>query len=143
MRQYFHIAVIILCSSYQYCTINEFLDHNLCQLQKKTASSASGSSTFTLDIAGKQLGCDKKMILQLKEDQPEVGEKKKIKETVKKHSQFIGYPLKLVCQKEEDEVVSDYKEKEKYNEVNDNNEDKQKIEDLAIIIQPRAKNKDR
>merc|ERR1719266_1562691 len=41
-----------------------------------------------------------KIVLHMKEDQAEYIEEKKVKEVVKKHSQFIGYPIKLLCQKE-------------------------------------------
>ena len=36
-----------------------------------------------------------KIILYLKEDQVDYIDEKKIKEIVKKHSQFIGYPIRL------------------------------------------------
>merc|ERR1711887_158750 len=48
-----------------------------------------------------------KIVLFMKEDQAEFIEEKKVKEVVKKHSQFIGYPIKMLCQKEREKEVSD------------------------------------
>merc|ERR1711936_619986 len=48
-----------------------------------------------------------KIVLYMKEDQSEFIEEKKVKEVVKKHSQFIGYPIKMLCQKEREKEVSD------------------------------------
>jgi len=69
-------------------------------------SSAGGSFTIRSDT-GESLGRGTKIVLHMKEDQAEYIEEKKIKEIVKKHSQFIGYPIKLLVQKEREKEVSD------------------------------------
>merc|ERR1711884_647458 len=69
-------------------------------------SSAGGS--FTIRSGNDdELMRGTKIVLYMKEDMTEFIEEKKVKEVVKKHSQFIGYPIKLLVQKEREKEVSD------------------------------------
>jgi len=87
-------------------------------------SSAGGSFTIKLDH-GEPLGRGTKIVLHMKEDQVEYNDEKKIKEIVKKHSQFIGYPIKLVVEKERDKEISDDEEEEKKDEEKKDEEKKE------------------
>merc|ERR1711994_177881 len=87
-------------------------------------SSAGGSFTIKPDN-GEPLGRGTKIVLQMKEDQAEYLEEKKVKDIVKKHSQFIGYPIRLMVQKEREKEVSDDEAEE------EKKDEEPKIEDVG------------
>jgi molecular chaperone HtpG len=103
-------------------------------------SAAGGSFTIRHDTEGERLGRGTAIKLYMKEDQLEYLDEKKIKDIVKKHSEFIGYPIKLytvkeqeVEKEEEEEEVEEKKEEEekkgdepKIEEVDEDEEDKKK-----------------
>jgi len=96
-------------------------------------SAAGGSFTVKRDTEGETLGRGTKIVLHMKEDQLEYIEEKKIKDVVKKHSQFIGYPIILMTEKERDKEVSDdeEEEEEKKEEEKTEEQDKPEVEDIG------------
>eukprot|EP00804_Cyclotella_cryptica_P000115 CCRYP_020355-RB/>CCRYP_020355-RB protein AED:0.10 eAED:0.10 QI:0/0.5/0.66/0.66/0.5/0.33/3/2285/721 len=90
------------------------------------ASEAGGSFTVTkAEESG--LGRGTRIILHLKEDMSEYLEEKRIKDLVKKHSEFIGFPIKLYTEKTTEKEVTDDDDDEEEEEGDD---DKPKVEEV-------------
>jgi molecular chaperone HtpG len=87
-------------------------------------SSAGGEFTVTRDTTGEKLTRGTKIVLYMKEDHLDFLEERKIKDIVKKHSEFINYPIYLWVTKEKEKEVSDDEEEEK------KDEDKPKVEEV-------------
>merc|ERR1719493_118561 len=88
-------------------------------------SSAGGSFTIKMDST-EPLGRGTKIVLHMKEDQCEYLEEKKIKEIIKKHSQFIGYPISLMVEKERDKTEEEPKIEDVGEDEDADKEDKDK-----------------
>jgi len=78
--------------------------------QHKWESSAGGS--FVIDQDVQDLTRGTRITLHLKEDMQEYLEEKRLKELIKKHSEFIGFPIKLYTEKETEKEVTDDEEEE-------------------------------
>nr|QWE91204.1 heat shock protein 90 [Placidida sp.] len=90
-------------------------------------SSAGGSFSVRKDNGETPpLGRGTRLVLHLKEDQEEFLEERRIKDLVKRHSEFIGFPIKLYVEKEEEKEVTDDEEEEE----EEGDDDKPKVEDV-------------
>merc|ERR1719235_1403745 len=66
----------------------------------------------------------------LKEDMKDYLNERTLKDLVKKHSEFIGFPIKLYVEKTEEKEVTDDEEEEDEEEESKDKEDKPKIEEV-------------
>ena len=77
---------------------------------------AGGSFTMRRDTSGEELGRSTKIQLFMKEDQLEFLEERRLKDLVKKHSEFIKYPISLWLEKTKEEKVEEEEEEEEKDE---------------------------
>ncbi|KAJ5318905.1 hypothetical protein N7541_006732 [Penicillium brevicompactum] len=90
-------------------------------------SAAGGTFTLKEDTEGEQLGRGSKIILHLKDEQMDYLNEARVKEVVKKHSEFISYPIYLHVLKETETEVPDEEAETKEEE---DEEKKPKVEEV-------------
>merc|ERR1711865_731250 len=88
--------------------------------QFRWESSAGGSFTIVPD-ASEAMGRGTRIVLAIKDDMVEYLEERRIKDLVKKHSEFINHPIYLWTEKTEEKEVTDDE---------DDDDDKPKIEEV-------------
>jgi len=98
-------------------------------------SNASGTFTIVPD-EGDKISRGTKIVLFLKEDMSEYLEERRLKDLIKKHSEFISFPIELMCEKSTDKEVTDSDEEEEKPKVEEaekkeGDEDEPKVEEVA------------
>jgi len=109
--------------------------------QWRWESDAGGTFVVTEDTSD-PITRGTKIILQLKSDNLEFTEEKKIKDLIKKHSEFISFPIEVHCEKTtEKEISDDEDEEEKKDEEKKEGEEEKKDEEGEIKEEKEPKEK--
>merc|ERR1719350_2515339 len=95
-------------------------------------SGAGGSFTVQKDteMVHGEIKRGTKIICYLKEDQSEFLEERRLKDLVKKHSEFIGFPIELYVEKSKEKEVTDSEEDEEEKKEEEKDGDEPKIEEV-------------
>jgi len=92
-------------------------------------SEAGGSFTVT-KITDSGIGRGTRLTLHMKEDMSEYLEEGRLKDLVKKHSEFIGFPIKLYIEKTTEKEVTDDDDDDDDEKEDEKEDEKPKVEDV-------------
>ncbi|KAH8063044.1 heat shock protein 81 [Aureococcus anophagefferens] len=102
--------------------------------QHTWVSAAGGSFTVQPDAPeAKRLGRGTRIVLTMKEDMAEYLEERRLKDLVKKHSEFVGFPIKLYVEKTQEKEVTDDDDDDDDDE-KDDDDDAPKVEDVDKVV---------
>merc|ERR1739838_593953 len=104
------------------------------EAQWRWESDAGGTFTIVED-EGEKINRGTKIVLSLKSDNLEFAEEKKIKDLIKKHSEFISFPIELHVEKTTEKEISDDEDEEeekKEEDTAEKTEEKKEGEDSEI-----------
>merc|ERR1711903_153815 len=106
-------------------------------------SAAGGSFTVQKDteLVHGEVKRGTKIICYLKEDQSEFLEERRLKDLVKKHSEFIGFPIELYVEKSKEKEVTDSEEDEDEKKEEGKDSDEPQIEEVDEEKEKEAKKK--
>jgi molecular chaperone HtpG len=111
-------------------------------------SSAGGTFTVAPATGETDLVRGTRIVLHMKEDQQEYLEERRLKDLIKKHSEFIGYDIELQVEKTNEKEVTDEDEEEKKDdeepkveEVKDDKKKKKKVKEVTKVFEVQNKNK--
>ncbi|KAH8583734.1 heat shock 90 [Cryptosporidium sp. chipmunk genotype I] len=93
-------------------------------------SSAGGSFTITNDTSDNKLQRGTRIVLHLKEDQLDYLEERTLRDLVKKHSEFISFPIELSVEKTTEKEITDSDVDEEEEKKEEDGEDGPKIEEV-------------
>jgi len=112
--------------------------------QYRWESNAGGTFTLNPDTS-EAIPRGTKIILQLKEDQQEFLEERRLKDLCKKHSEFIGFPIVLMVEKTTEKEVtdSDDEDEQKKDEEDKQDEDGETAKDDEPKIEEETKPKEK
>merc|ERR1712137_1488588 len=77
-----------------------------------------------------EVKCGTEVICYLKEDQSELLEERRLKDLVKKHSEFIGFPIELYVEKSKEKEVTDSEDEGEEKKEEEKDTDEPKIEEV-------------